>query len=224
MKPLLLSALVLSLSFVGSSAQEPAPELSKLKSSYEGAVQRATLPITETYVKELTKLKDSYTRAAKLQEALAVEKELQNYSNVLAAQSSLPVTTQPGATPTVDAEVKIPANSPDGYRIGPVKAGDVITLQYVEGKWKAWGGIATSSPDEAREESGKEGQCRLVIAEASRNGVPGKILKVVPAETIGKPFIYKVATTRDDIVLRIAANSNAPSNPGQVTYKLKVVR
>lgn len=57
------------------SAAEP-DKLLKLRSSYDAALSRATAPLQRTYLQELEKLKDEYTRAAKLQEALAVDEEI----------------------------------------------------------------------------------------------------------------------------------------------------
>jgi hypothetical protein len=57
-------------------AQTAAPlpdKLATLRSGYEAAVARATIPITQTYIKELQKLKADYTRAGNLEAALAAD-------------------------------------------------------------------------------------------------------------------------------------------------------
>jgi hypothetical protein len=122
-----------------------------------------------------------------------------------------------------DTTITITANSPNGYRIGAVKRGDTITLEYVTGKWKSKGGIATENPDDPKATYGDDD--RLVIAEAmDASGAPGKLITLVPPETTLKPFTYLVQTSRNDVVLRINANSSRTENPGAVTYKLKLVR
>jgi formylglycine-generating enzyme required for sulfatase activity len=69
------------LCFLGcASAQDPA-ELTRLNKSYEAAVQKAITPIKQTYIQELKKLKDNYTKAAKLEDAIAVDKVLKELSS-----------------------------------------------------------------------------------------------------------------------------------------------
>ena len=53
-------------------------ELDQLKSSYEGAVERAVSPLREKYKQELLKLMDRHTRAGNLTAALKVRRELQD--------------------------------------------------------------------------------------------------------------------------------------------------
>ena len=104
-----------------------------------------------------------------------------------------------------------------------VKRGDSITLQYIDGKWKSQGGIPSESPDRLAATYGDND--RLVIARAMDDkGKPGEVIKVVPAETATQPFTFVFPTSRDDVVLRINANSDRKENPGTVTYKVKLVR
>jgi hypothetical protein len=53
-----------------------APELDKLRAGHDGSIERALKPFRETYARELDKLRDSYTRAANLAAATAVQEEL----------------------------------------------------------------------------------------------------------------------------------------------------
>ncbi len=53
-------------------------ELDRLRTSYEGAVERAVSPLRETYKQELLKLMDRHTRAGNLDAALAIRRELQD--------------------------------------------------------------------------------------------------------------------------------------------------
>jgi len=74
-----------------SLAQDTAavPEkLQSLKTSYEAAVQRATAPLTKTYIQELQKLKTEYTKAGNLQAAVAADALLKSASDPAA---TLPV-------------------------------------------------------------------------------------------------------------------------------------
>ena len=201
--------------------------MERLRTAYEAARDRATRPIDEKYLAELVKMQDTYTKAAKLEEAVAVSNEIKGM------KERLSVTTKPGSSPQAVAaspkaaskekNVTIPANDPNGYRIGAVKRGDVLTLEYVGGKWKSKGGIATESPDDPKATYGEED--RLVIAEAAdASGEPGKVITVVPADTALKPFSYLVQTSRNDVVLRISTNSARKENPGEVIYKLKFGR
>jgi hypothetical protein len=205
------------------------PEMERLRSSYETARLKATRPLDEKYLGELLKLQDSYTRAAKLEQAVIVANEvkrLRAHLGVPQDQSAPPLAPAPlgvagKVAATQGAEVIIPANSPNGLRLGSVKRGDSITLQYVSGLWKAHGGIATENPDSAKAKDDD----RLVIAEpANENGDPGKVIWVVPADTATQPTTYSFQTTREDVVLRIHSNSQRKENPGHVTYIVKLVR
>ena len=133
-----------------------------------------------------------------------------------------PAWAAPGDTVVTDSEVTIPANSPNGYRLGPVKQGDTLTLQYVKGLWKAYGHIATEDPDSRRTAHGDE--CRLVLAGPAQGGRPGPLIATVPPNTAEKPFIYVFPSDRAEVVLRIHTNSDVQHNPGKVTYKVKLTR
>jgi hypothetical protein len=132
------------------------------------------------------------------------------------------VCAAPGDKTIIDSEVTIPANSPNGYRLGPVKQGDTLTLQYVKGLWKAWGHVATEDPDGRRSERGNES--RLVLAGPAQSGRPGPLIAIVPHGTVEKPFTYVFPSDRDEVVLRIHSNSDIQHNPGKVTYKVKLTR
>ncbi|MFA5192646.1 MAG: S16 family serine protease, partial [Verrucomicrobiia bacterium] len=107
--------------------------------------------------------------------------------------------------------VPITAKREEGYVIGRLPARSVIYLQYVEGKWKAWGNYATACPDDPNVERGERN--RLVIAEISGNGTQ-HVLAVVPPETSLQPFSYSLSRDVDKVVLRINDNDNDfGSNP-----------
>jgi hypothetical protein len=224
MKPLLFAAVASLLAFA-AFAQEVS-QFERLRASYTAAVNRAVKPVTESYLKELTALRDTYMRSSRLKEAVQVDEEIKLVSQKLAAMSPVPALAaapSPGGGKAVMREDKatIPANDPDGYKLGDLRQGDIITLQYVDGVWKDHGGIATENPDT---QTAKDPASALVIARGSAKGKPGDVLTVVPGGTANKPFSYTVQTTRSDLVLRINKNSENPKNPGKVSYHVKVTR
>jgi len=229
---ILLLALAFSLQSLPLLSQTVAPaEFDRLRTSYEGARERAVRPIDEKYLTELSKLQDSYTKAAKLEDAVLVANEIKRMKERLGtpAVPGAPVLVAPAAPAAAlggsgqEVMVNIVSNDPNGYRLGGVKRGDTITLQYVSGKWKGKGVIASENPDDPKASYGEED--RLVIAEAAdANGKEGKVIKVVPPETATKAFVYVLQTSRNDVVLRINVGSERKENPGYVTYKMKLVR
>jgi formylglycine-generating enzyme required for sulfatase activity len=96
------------LCFLGcASAQDPT-ELTRLNKSYEAAVQKAITPLKQTYAQELKKLKDNYTKAAKLEDAIAVDKVLKELSS--SVNSTL--------TPATAAET-VTVNASAGFALIP---------------------------------------------------------------------------------------------------------
>ena len=204
------------------------PEMEQLRTAYENAREKATRPIDERYLAELIKLQDTYTRAAKLEQAVAAANEVKRMKERLGIADStsapvLSVTAPPSQASGEDVVISIPANDANGYRLGAVKRGDSIVLQYSGGLWKSMGGIATENPDNPKATYGDND--RLVIAEAmDAKKQPGDIIKLVPPDTVTKPFTYLFQTSRDDVVLRIHSNSSRSENPGAVSYKVRIIR
>jgi hypothetical protein len=200
------------------------PELPRLRGSYEAAVQRALKPLHEAYRNELDKLRDSYTKAGKLDEALAIVAELKVIDLKLGISAAKPgderAVAKVPAEFTGGKEVRIPANDANGFALGPVNRGDVITVQYVKGLWKSHGNLATASPDDPTDEGGDNN--RLAIAQPPERGSPGKLIKLVPPSTKEKPFKFAFPTSRPNVVLRINAHSDNAKNPGGVTYRVTI--
>lgn len=171
------------LGFGVSGFGEDATQLDQLRTSYESAIARATRPVTEAYLKELQKLRDNYTRAARLPEATKVDTEIKSIVERNPALGD-PLSGTMGRKVTVlDQKVVIPANSMVGFRLGPLKQGDTITLQYLEGKWKGHGTFASDVPDETTTD-----ESQLAIAKGPTNGRPGEVIKLVPGGTAKKPL------------------------------------
>jgi hypothetical protein len=117
--------------------------------------------------------------------------------------------------------VTIPANSAKGYAIGPVAAGTKITLQYVSGKWKGWGGKADICPDKT---GGRGGTiCLLTVVAFDSKGENPQMLTLVPQGTKTAPFSYEVKQDVPLLVLRMKGKDNRwGGNPGRVQYNLTV--
>ncbi len=198
------------------------PELQTLRNSYQAAVIRTTKPLSETYLAELKKLRDQYTKNGKLDEASAAQTEITLITSKLSAMASTPELALGAEVKVLEATAVIPAASPEGFKLPPLRRGDKVVLSYVSGMWKCDGNIASVNPDEEVTERGD--RARLVLAEGPKNKVPGSIIKMVPPGTKDKPFVYQVQTTREDVVLRIHSGSDNPKAPGAVTYTVKVMR
>ncbi len=211
-----------SLSICQSSYGAEPPELEALRNSYNVAVARTMKPVSETYVVELKKLRDQYTKSAKLDEANAVQIEIKLITDKLNAMAAAPTFAHGGDVKVLETTAIIPAAAPGGFKLPPLRRGDKITLSYVSGLWKCDGNIASVNPDEEVTERGD--RARLVLAEGPKNNVPGGIIKMVPPSTKGNPFTYMVQTTRDDVVLRIHSGSDNPKSPGSVVYTVKISR
>lgn len=197
------------------------PDLDRLKTSYTAAMEKATKPINQTYLTELAKIRDAYTRSANLEAANKVQVEIDLIKNDFGLSSP----GAPTATPTVAAGQEttavVPANDVNGCKLGPLKKGSVITLSYVTGKWKDHGKLPTDNPDADFTEMGDA--TRLVIANGRYKTKPGPVIVKVPAGTATKPFSYTLAEDVSNVVLRINKDDNDyEANPGSATYKVKI--
>ena len=204
--------------------------LAKLRAAYEPALKKIVDDAARRkdaararHLANLDALQKRFTTSVELDEALLVRKERDQFAVEMAEAAGAAVAKPPSQESVVlEAHATIAANGPDGYRLGAVRQGDVITLQYEKGLWKAYGHIPTDKPDAAVLDH--EDQSRLVIAHAPVNGKPGDVIVVVPGETATKPFTFTVPAPADDFVLRIYKNSDNPKNPGSVVYHVKIAR
>lgn len=213
---------ILMLSVTAPLQGADTPEFDRLRDSYKAAMEKATKPINQTYLAELVKLRDMYARAAKLDAANKVQAEL----DAIAGETGGPNAGKLVPQPTISSNgpetpVAIPANDVNGFKIGPLKKGDTITLSYVTGKWKNDGVLPSDNPDAQFTERGD--LTRLVIANGRYKTKPGPVLVMVPPGTATTPFSYTLQDDVDNVVLRINEDSSDyETNPGVVTYKLKI--
>ena len=71
-----LGALIITTDATSQETAHDPPDLARLQHNRDRAIERALRPIHETYRRELEKLKVKYTKAGKLEEAVAVQNEL----------------------------------------------------------------------------------------------------------------------------------------------------
>ncbi|HEY3898418.1 MAG TPA: hypothetical protein VGM54_07385 [Chthoniobacter sp.] len=196
-------------------------ELQQLRKTYDDAVQRAVRPVSQAYLLELNRLRDTLARSGRAADSKQVDAEVALITQKLDAMAGAAPSTIGHRTVVLDSRATIPANSAGGYSLGAVRQGDVITLQYVSGLWKGHGGIASDNPDEL---NGKNDESRLVIARGANKGAPGEIIVMVPPRTAKTAFSFTFPTSREEVVLRIHKNSENPKNPGSVVYQVQVSR
>lgn len=77
-------------------------KLVTLKFNYEAAINRATTPITRTYIQELQNLKTEYTKAGNLEAALAADAILKELSDKPSLTSKPSATTKKLSKMTLD--------------------------------------------------------------------------------------------------------------------------
>lgn len=212
------AALALGLAFPGWADSDGPPEMTRLRDSFERAVEQAVKPLSDIYLAELHKLRESYTKAARLEEALIVDAEIKRIRERLGAPELPPI----GAvTERSSVRATIVPSNPNAHRLGPVKPGDAVTLKYVDGQWKSHGVIASENPDDPEESEDD----RLVIAEAGTETAPGALIQIVPPNTARKKeFTYVFEREHPEVVLRINKNSERKSNPGSVVYSVRLAR
>jgi hypothetical protein len=194
-----------------AKAFEDTGELPKSVSTktYESQLRTARARLEEAYAAAVRQ----YTKDGKIALAKAVQQEL---DEVKKAGALVPVHR-------FDEAVSITAKSEHGYVIGKVNKGERIMLQYVSGKWKAWGRQATESPDDIN--AGGNESCRVALCEATATGATS-VVTVVRAGTETKPFEWVAEKDYEKLVLRINdSDGDFASNPdGGVRYRLRVLR
>jgi hypothetical protein len=110
--------------------------------------------------------------------------------------------------------VTINAKNKQGAPVGRVKAGDIVEIQYVGGKWHdGWGVHAASSPDE-------EGGLRCALI-----GRDNIILAKLPSGTKDNPFKYTVDESYygDFFLIMEDSIKSHHDNTGQVRYSVRII-
>jgi hypothetical protein len=181
--------------------------LTKLRESWKNARANATAPLDQKYLEALEKMKIELTRAAMLTEAVAVENEIATLKATSDFQT-LGGSKEPDKWKTV----RVDSASPEGYRLGRLNEGQKISLQYVTGVWRAYGGWPTESPDNATVP-----QHKIALILKSRTG---NTTIATPQKTSETPFQYQIIE-KGEYFLKM----NDPaidSNVGMVQYKVSV--
>ncbi len=192
----------------------------KARHTYESEVHRAV----EKCIEDLEKAKKAETKNGDFESAQAITLLLENirsgafltrfeekyFSEMFRGdEKGRPV------SPVKLNEIKIDGRQKVGFDAGRIDKGQHVILQYVSGKWKGWGGIASENPDAEVQERGD--RCRVAIV------LDDKVVSVVPFGTTGKPYVYKLKKS-GNLTFRINDDDDEwVSNPqGFVTYKFGV--
>ncbi|RCS53892.1 hypothetical protein DTL42_01615 [Bremerella cremea] len=129
--------------------------------------------------------------------------------------------TEKKPTSVTTQEVMVDSQLAVGYMIGAVKKGDTIRLSYISGKWKAWGRLASESPD--AEYIGGGEKCRLALSALENQSEIVK-LAVVPGMTDIRPFTWTADKDYPTVFLQINdTDGDFSSNPpSDVKYSLSI--
>src|SRR5436190_23479962 len=116
MRRLSLILLVFTITAGATHGQESA-ELQRLRGGYDAAMKRVGIPVTETYLQELKRLKEAFAKSGKLNEALQMDTELQAITARLEGTGAVvsPLGARPGDTAVLNSKATIQANNPDGF-------------------------------------------------------------------------------------------------------------
>jgi hypothetical protein len=120
------------------------------------------------------------------------------------------------------SEVKtytVSATDKNGTPIGLARAGDIVEIQYVSGKWSDWRGVPVKSPDDF---TGVSGDNRLRLCKRSDFTY---VIAVVPGGTKEHPFRYTVdEDDAGELAIRINDRQDGCfDNVGSVRYSVKII-
>jgi hypothetical protein len=110
--------------------------------------------------------------------------------------------------------VTIDSQAAQGYKLGRLKAGDRVKIQYVTGIWRAYPGWKEENPDKAI-----TSQHKLAFVMASREG---DTIITNPENTVDQPFEYTIIEN-GDYHIRITGHVLS-TNFGKVQYRVEVTR
>lgn len=188
-------------------ADEP-KELESARAAYRQSVERATEPFKARYLTDLGRLRETFTRAGKLNEALAVENEIRS----LGGQPAAPLTAAPNDAAS-KGTITISARSDAGVTLGPAKKGQRLKVQYVEGQWTSSGNVPVS-PDSAP-------HAFVKVAVVGVTAGKEEVITMVPSGTKQRAFSDDFKKDYEQVFLRINDHTKA-DNSGEVTYKASI--
>jgi hypothetical protein len=110
--------------------------------------------------------------------------------------------------------VTIDSQTAQGYKLGRLKAGDRVKIQYVTGIWRAYPGWKEENPDKAI-----TSQHKLAFVMSSREG---DTIITNPENTVDQPFEYTIIEN-GDYHIRITGHVLS-TNFGKVQYRVEVTR
>lgn len=103
--PIFTTIVFTSLTILATAQTHVEPtDLTKLRESWQRAVQQATAPLDKKYVDALALLKARYTKEGKLEDALAVDNELKQIASRSAVPSEI---ASSGRDPTKNQAEKV---------------------------------------------------------------------------------------------------------------------
>jgi hypothetical protein len=108
--------------------------------------------------------------------------------------------------------IKIDSQDAKGYKIGRLKEGQTVKLQYISGIWRAYGGWKEESPDSAT-----TSQHKLAFVLSSRTG---DTTITNPSRTKDTPFEYQIVEN-GEYYLRMD-DPAVDSNVGVVSYRISI--
>lgn len=219
------------LDFSGAQDRDTLPiDAQNARAEYLGQRKTGLLRLNQVYLDKLKAIQEKYTKEGNLETALAIKAEIDRVTlesqEMLGEAASLPQNTDKAPTlalvANVATEITIEAKNEDGVTLGNLKKGDTITLQYVSGKWKSHGSLASENPDAAVISHGDDNRIGLFSKKVASSRP--RLLTLVPAGTITKPFTFVVPDDFAAIVLRINIDPDNEwkSNPGSVVYRVQV--
>jgi hypothetical protein len=204
-----------------------------LRRNYETALATNLRPARQAYAQKLDTLMKRFGAAGRIDDAALVQTELEavrRTADLGAASSGGFLTTWKRPDETVAREMigkgevlPISSRREDAYVIGRLPMRAVIYVQYVEGKWKASGKIASDSPDDPRAQYKELSRLAIVNKPASGRS---KVIALVPPNTKDEPYFYVADHELENVMLRINDNDgDFTKNPdGGVKYRVYVQR
>lgn len=222
-------------SFLRGSTWDALPELAKLREAYgkklvqiDKELADKGLAAAKAMIAALEGQKTDLTKKGDLEAAKAIadfQKELVEWAKTIRNQTTTTQTATKSKTPSstrqLPREVKSPlpearvvtidATNDRGKSIGRAKAGDVIELQYVSGKWCQNRRDPLENPD-------VDSRKQLLIVEDADDD---ETVTRVPRGTKDNPFRHTVENDAD-ITLRMDDNP-CSDNAGAVKYRVRII-